>query len=222
MKIENAPVEPSAPARDAHYRVGEVIAVSHAAGPRLWRLAFGWAAQAVTLSDGRRQILRLYVPGDLCEAPHIDDAGPGELLALTRVRASPLGDATALDGRIGVDTGLAALLRQSAREDRRWAGAQILRLGRLTAIERMGHLLLDLYERAGGGGLTSGATILLPLTQAMLSDVLGLSVLHTERVLQQLRRDGLIVLRLGHVTLLDPERLAATSHFTSAPRRPAA
>ncbi|MCR5876896.1 helix-turn-helix domain-containing protein [Phenylobacterium sp. J426] len=127
-----------------------------------------------------------------------------------------MGDATDLDGSTGLDAGLAALLRQSAREDRRWASHQILRLGRLTALERVGHLLLDLHERAGRGGLTAGATILLPLTQAMLSDVLGLSIPHTERVLQQLRRDGLIALRLGYVTLLDPERLAATSHFTSA------
>ena len=62
-------------------------------------------------------------------------------------------------------------------------------------------------------GLTNGHTYGLPLTQAELGDALGLSTVHVNRTLQDLRGDGLITLRNGSVTVLDWDRLREAGEF---------
>src|SRR5262249_10318746 len=85
--------------------------------------------------------------------------------------------------------------------------------GRLTAYERVAHLLLELFHRLRPVGFTQGNRYLLPLTQEMLADALGLSVVHTNRTLQQLRRDRLIELNSSAVNILQPEALAELADY---------
>ena len=80
-------------------------------------------------------------------------------------------------------------------------GDQITRLGRRTAYERFGNLLLELYHRLHVVGLARDGRFALPLTQEMLADALGLSVVHVNRTVQQMRRDGLLELRAGTVVI---------------------
>jgi CRP-like cAMP-binding protein len=68
----------------------------------------------------------------------------------------------------------------------------IVRLGRLTAYERVAHLVLDIRDRLALVGLAAPDSFPPPLTQETLADVLGLSSVHVNRMLQQLRRDGLV------------------------------
>jgi DNA-binding transcriptional MocR family regulator len=62
-------------------------------------------------------------------------------------------------------------------------------------------------------GLGNERKFPLPLTQEVLADALGLSIVHVNRTLQQLRREGLLEMRGGFVELLKPELLVATSDF---------
>jgi CRP-like cAMP-binding protein len=112
-----------------------------------------------------------------------------------------------------------------ALEETQQAGdlRHLLRLGRLSALERAGHLLLELYERQSFAGLTHGPAMPMPLRQAELADHLGLSVVHVNRVLQQLRRDGFIEMQPRLVVFRKLEALAALSNYQlgaypSAPR----
>ncbi len=89
----------------------------------------------------------------------------------------------------------------------------IVRLGRQTAYERMAHLLLELRWRLAEVGLGDERKFPLPLTQEVLADALGLSIVHVNRTLQQLRREGLLEMRAGFVELLKPDVLIATSDF---------
>jgi CRP-like cAMP-binding protein len=63
-------------------------------------------------------------------------------------------------------------------------------------------------------GRAEGDTIQLPLTQAELGDTLGLSTVHVNRVLQELRKDGLIRWQGDSLTILDWERLKTVGEFT--------
>ncbi len=90
----------------------------------------------------------------------------------------------------------------------------VVRLGRQTAYERVAHLLLELYERARLLGDADGGRFSLPLTQEVLADALGLSVVHVNRVLQQLRRDGYVELRTGQARLLNLSALTRLCDFT--------
>ena len=69
--------------------------------------------------------------------------------------------------------------------------------------------MLELYGRLGRVGLAGDNSFAMPLTQNVLADVLGFSVVHVNRTMQQLRRDGLLDVRRGRVNLMHPERLQA-------------
>jgi len=84
---------------------------------------------------------------------------------------------------------------------------QIVRLGGQTACERFAHLMLELYERLGCVGLAGDNCFARPLTQHVLADVRGVSVVHVNRTVQQLRHDDLLDVKGGRVHLMNPERL---------------
>jgi CRP-like cAMP-binding protein len=94
---------------------------------------------------------------------------------------------------------------------------QVVRLGRRSALERLAHLIMEVHERLQRTGLADRATLPWPLTQEAMADVLGLSIVHVNRTLQQLRREGLITLRAGRAVIPDVERLAALAGWEAAP-----
>jgi CRP-like cAMP-binding protein len=167
----------------------------------------GWAAAARSLLDGRRQILQIFLPGDVLglSALHLD--GIVALTSVTTTDAGPLAAALAAGDPAHLALRLAWERAQAARQ--RQLLNHIVRLGRLSAHERTAHLLLELVERHRRAGLSDGRRIPWPLTQETLADVLGLSVVHVNRILQQLRRENMIALRAGQLVLPDADRLAA-------------
>ena len=94
---------------------------------------------------------------------------------------------------------------------------QIVRLGVQTAYERMAHLFLELFIRMRTVGLTQHHTFTMPLTQEMLGNALGLSVIHINRTLQRLRGEKLLEFRSGIATILDEEKLKAVASWSPLP-----
>jgi CRP-like cAMP-binding protein len=174
----------------------------------------GWACLARDLPDGRRQIFRLLLPGDVIGIA----AYPGALslanvvalTAVTTVDATAL--AEAMNGAFGASA-LSERLDQIAAEDTRLLLNQILRLGPMTRRETVANLLLELYERLEQVGLAADDRLHLPITQTMLADAVGTSSVHLNRILSGLRDEGLIELRSAHVHFLDRESLMAMCHF---------
>ena len=174
-------------------------------------LVSGVVGETRSLADGRRQILALRFPGD----PLTPNAGVA-LMALTRARVAD-------GGRLMACLADASADYQPLR--RAWVAAdltdqailrdQVVRLGRMSAFERMAHMLLEVHERLAQVGLGQETTFHLPLTQEIVSDVIGLSVVHLNRTLQSLRREGLIVSKQGYVTLMDRTRLVEIAAYVS-------
>jgi transcriptional regulator with XRE-family HTH domain len=77
------------------------------------------------------------------------------------------------------------------------------------------HLLLELHERLERVGLVHGETFKIPLTQEVFADALGLSVVHINRTLKGLRKEGWVCIKAGSVTLRNRPRLAAASCYRS-------
>ena len=105
-----------------------------------------------------------------------------------------------------------ALWRRLLRDEaisREW----LVSMGRRTAIERCAHFLCELRVRLEHVGLASGAMFDLEFTQVDLADVLGLSAVHVNRILQELRRTGLIKLSGGTLTILDQYALEMVGGF---------
>lgn len=167
----------------------------------------GWIARGAALEDGRRQIVGLHLPGDVMAAPAANEA---DLSVWTLTDAATIcaerfwrEAETARAAGQGVGPAWNAL---RAAERTRLVH-QIVRLGRLSAFERTAHLLVELHERQVRVGLAPPGEIALPLTQDVLADILGLSVVHMNRTLQQMRRRGLISYQGGRVVLPDPAAL---------------
>ena len=179
-------------------------------------VAAGWAACQRVLPDGRRQIFRFILPGDSlgCSAR---PAPPSlwsvvALTALETVDAEPALD-LASDGRT---PGLTQAFAASKLQEEQLLLDHMVRLGQQTAYERVAHFLLELQKRLQIAGLGDSQRFPLPLTQEILADALGLSIVHVNRTLQQLRREHLIELRSGVAILLDPESLCSISDYDAA------
>jgi CRP-like cAMP-binding protein len=181
--------------------------------PRL--LMAGWACRFRTLPDGRRQIFEFILPGDiygLCLRPQAIALTTS--LALTPVVVA---DAAALGEAITAGAeqhaGLTMACYGTASLDEAYLLNQLMRMGRQTAYERTAHFILEIHERLGVVGLAGETTVAIPLTQEIMADALGLSVVHLNRTLQQLRRNQLIEFKGGLVRLLQPELLAQIASF---------
>jgi CRP-like cAMP-binding protein len=176
-------------------------------------LASGWACSYKLLHDGQRQIVDFQIPGDFLGLRsvllHISDHSiePITDVEVTEILASDLLGAFARTPR------LAAAVLWAASRDEAMVVEHLVGIGRRDAAERMAHFLLELGARLSLVGMGSKAGYACPLTQYLLADALGLSAIHVNRVLRQLREDGMVTFRDGFVTFSDYERLAAFAGF---------
>ncbi len=108
---------------------------------------------------------------------------------------------------------LATAVLWSASSDEAIVVERLVSLGRRDAAERVAHLFLELGARLKLVGLADGNSFECPLSQYLLADALGLSAIHINRVLRQLREDGLLTFRDGIVTFDDLDQLVELSGF---------
>jgi CRP-like cAMP-binding protein len=173
----------------------------------------GFACTYKLLPDGRRQIMSFQIPGDICDLQGFFlgemDHAIGTLTAGTVaiIPHEELLDLTETYPRI------ARALSQSTLVDAAIFREWMVGLGRRSAYARVAHLLCEMGLRLQAVGLSQNGCYDLPVTQAELADALGLTGVHINRTLQQLRHEGLIILRGGTVTLSDPEGLKRAGEF---------
>jgi CRP-like cAMP-binding protein len=196
--------------RDRHGS-GEELAGEDAVASHPQFILSGWAARQRILPDGRRQIFSFLLPGDAIglSRPGPELAAVVALTALETVDAEPVLDAVEAGRTPGLARALAAIepIEQKLLLD------HMVRLGRQTAYERVAHFLLELQRRLDIAGLGDSQRFPLPLTQEIMADALGLSIVHVNRTLQQLRRERLIELRAGVAILLQRELLADIADY---------
>lgn len=182
-------------------------------GPLMTLLA-GWAFRYKTLPDGRRQILNFLLPGDFVGLQQkLTDAASHGVEALTRVRLCSFQRNTVWtlhreQPSLGYDiTWLAA--HEEALVD-----GNLLSVGRRSARERIASVLLALHARASlHEACEPGQGVLFPVTQQHLADALGLSLVHTNKSMRRLVREGLCIWQPGpRLYLPDPAALARVAH----------
>lgn len=168
----------------------------------------GLAIRHQELGDGRRQILAILLPGDLCAADSVT--------SLTRVRVARIERAD-LDAIQRNHPAIAQALRRAAEISEAIVCAWMVNLGQRRAHERVAHLFCELACRMQGADLLrAGCMFDLPLTQQALGCALGLTSVHINRVLQRLRAEALLEFRSGVVRIRDLVRLQALAGFDPA------
>jgi CRP-like cAMP-binding protein len=173
----------------------------------------GFACRYKVLEDGRRQIVAYFVPGDLCDLRVFIlkrmDHSIGALVASKVATISP-------ENVLKLTHNYPALTRAlwwSTLVEEAIAREWIVNVGQRNALERMAHLFCELLYRFRAVGLNEGNSCTLPLTQVELAETLGLSSVHVNRTLQELRRQKLITLENGTLTIQDLDALKEVSFF---------
>mgnify|MGYP001603615065 CR=1 FL=1 len=161
----------------------------------------GWACRYRLLSDGRRQITALYLPGDYCDPIWMFGVPGQPVVALTNVRAMRI--AFRGSGVFDQDHQLRKALVENYDRQANW----LMTLGRKTALERLAQLFFELFERMRRAGLAYGQQCALPLTQMDVADMTGLTSVHVNRTLQLLRSKGLVELQAKWLRIPDIEAL---------------
>jgi CRP-like cAMP-binding protein len=177
----------------------------------------GWACSQRVLRDGRRQIFDLIVPGEgYGFGPTGQGRGRQTIVALTSTET--------VDARVFLDAaheapsgGLWRAVLGMVVEDDLRRSEHMVRLGRLTAYEKIAHFILEMQRRTG---FAHAPSFPLPLTQEIVADTLGLSVVHLNRVLRQLRAEEIVTIRAGVATVRDQKALAAAAILPLAADEP--
>lgn len=157
----------------------------------------GWGCRYRLLEDGRRQILQLLVAGD-----HAGDSGAifgqadHSIATLTPARilllpVEALGELAARHPRLRL------ALEWSRFCDRAIIQARLVDIGRRSASQGMAHLILELYHRLRLVGEADEDCFALPLKQETLADALGLTMVHVNRTLRQLRAEAFSIWTTG-------------------------
>jgi CRP-like cAMP-binding protein len=192
-------------------RAGVNIMVEGETPRSLFVVTRGTACRYRLMPDGKRQILTILIPGDLFGLPRflrqpmdhsIGAIGPTRIAA---IGGEALIDIIANHPRIG------AALWWGVMQEEAMLRERIVTLGRRSARGRVAYLLCELVWRQRAVGIAEDHAVRLPFTQTDLGDMLGLTSVHINRVLQGFRRDELITLDRRRLTLLDIERLQAIS-----------
>jgi CRP-like cAMP-binding protein len=174
----------------------------------------GWACRYKSVRDGKRQILSLHFPGEVPDLQslllHTMDHSLAAINDL-QVAHIPHG---ALNAAIADHPGLARPLWRSTLIDGAIYREWLLTMGRLNATKQMGHLFCELQARLEAVELASPeGGYEMPITQNEFADALGVSVVHVNRTLQELRRLGLIRWENGRVVIQNREELAIFAEF---------
>jgi CRP-like cAMP-binding protein len=173
----------------------------------------GFCCRYKLLPSGRRQIMSFQIPGDIVDLQGFLFGDLDHSVAtLTPCRVALLPYKALLDITDAYPRIARALWRTTmvdAAVFREW----IVGLGRRSAYQRIAHVLSEVFVRLRAVGLTQDSSYELPVSQAELGDALGLSTVHVNRTLQELRRDGLIELRGGRLEIKDWDALKSAGEF---------
>ncbi|WP_249159766.1 Crp/Fnr family transcriptional regulator [Bradyrhizobium tropiciagri] len=173
----------------------------------------GFMFRAKTTFDGQRQILSLHIPGEI---PDLQSLHLGimdhDLVTLTSCTLGLIPH-DVLKQLNSVRPNVAAALWRETLIDAAIFREWIVNVGRRTGLARMAHLLSELRRRLEAIGRASDGAFRLPITQAELADCLAMSTVHVNRVLQELRREGLIEVERSAFRLLDQPKLEDLGQF---------
>ncbi len=199
--------------QDTVYEAGKDLIRAGEPAQQVFILQSGWALRYRLLEDGRRQIVNFMLPGDVFDLQALADlTADHSVTAVTECHVSAIPSEPFID-MLKHSGHLASAFWWSAVQEESILREQIVRIGRRSARERIGHLLLELHRRYVGATGEDIDRLTMPLTRADIADALGLTPVHVSRTMSAMRRSGLITEEKGAITLEDRERLARLSLF---------
>jgi CRP-like cAMP-binding protein len=173
----------------------------------------GWACRMTLLPNGRRQIHAILLPGDTADVEAtLLEARPDNIEALSRCSVWSVPHHR-LASLAADHPDLASAFAREAAIAANVARAWVVNIGQRDAIQRIAHFICELHARLSAVGAADPDGFTLGATQGDIADAQGLTTVHVNRVLQDLRARGLIRIERRRLTIVDGERLQALALF---------
>jgi CRP-like cAMP-binding protein len=192
---------------------GQILVEQGSHGHEAFLFVEGWGCRYSYTAEGKRQIMAFLLPGDLCD-PY------GFLLGKTDHSIGMLsnGMVAAVPGAVIAELAerspaITRALWRSALVDQAISHQWMTSLGQRDARRRLAHLFCELWHRLHQVGLAADGPVDLPVTQEQLSNALGITAVHVNRTLQQLREEGLVEVQGRKMTIPDRSRLERAAGF---------
>jgi CRP-like cAMP-binding protein len=165
---------------------------------------------------GGRQITCFHIPGDMADLVSLVSPKTGwGLVALTRttILSVPHENLRRLTANY---PGIAEAFWRDSVADGAIFSEWVVNVGRRDALTRLAHIFCEMAIRSEKAGLGDRTSYPLPATQADLSDATGLTNVHVNRTMKELREREIVDLRAGTVTIKDWDLLVTTAKFEPA------
>jgi CRP-like cAMP-binding protein len=198
------------------YHAGEAILKEGEKADFVRLVISGLAARCKDLPDGRRQITAFLIPGDLCDVEvFVLDAVDHDIVALTNTVCAQL-SVSEIEDLLSEMSSVTKALWWSTMTDSAVLRERIIDHGSRDARERICHLLYEMLVRYRIVGLTSNHSFPFPVTQEQLADATGMTPVHVNRVISELKAEGLIQWKDKTVSILDLPALKEIAQFEGA------
>lgn len=201
---------------EREFRKDQIVRRHGAVVEEMFVVKSGWLTSFSILADGRRQLLRLYHPGDIIDLTDIaSDRAHADVKALTAAVLCPFAK-NGLGPIFAASPRLTSLLFAMAVRENGMLLDRIRAIGRFSAYERVCYLLLELAERLGELGDDTAEGFRLPLTQSDIADLLGLTNVYVSKTMSRIEKDRLVRRQGNRITILDEERMGTICEFRSS------
>ena len=201
------------PARKRRFESGGELVAEHSEPSESCLILSGFVARAQFLPDGKRQLTAVHIAGDFVDLHALLlKVMDHSVVALTPCEAAFMPH-TSLVALIEAAPHLGRLFWLSTVIDGAIERNWVTSLGRRAANVHLAHLICELFVRLETVGLVRGNSFDFPLRQSDIADMIGLSLVHTNRTIQELRTSGLITWERKVMTIVDQQRLREFAEF---------
>ncbi len=195
-----------------HYPVNATLTAEGEFSDRLFMLKSGWACATRILADGQRQVLDIFLPGQILGLREMGMRHSlTEFYAMTDALACPF-PKQRLTEIFEQSPKLTDLFFLAMAREQSMLIERVTNIGRRNALERLAHFIVEIKVRL----TLRNMPFELPINQSMLGDTLGLSSVHISRTFKQLKTLGLLDHQNGNLHILDLEGLIELSGFDRA------
>jgi CRP-like cAMP-binding protein len=196
-----------------HYQQGRLIVRDGDRPAECCLISQGFCVRSKTTSNGRRQILSIHIPGEIPDLQslhlHVLDH---DLVALTDCTLGFISHVS-LREITRRRPNLAEIFWRDTLIDSAMFRDWIVNVGQRPAPSRLAHIIVELRERLKVVGQVQGARFEMPLTQEQIGEAMGVTSVHANRIVKQLRDDNVLEFHRGSVRVIDEQKLLELADF---------
>jgi CRP-like cAMP-binding protein len=173
----------------------------------------GWVCRYKILPNGTRQIMAFLMPGDACDlnVSMLTEMDHSIQTLISAVVATI--SRSDMQAMMQAHPAIAQAMYTAQLVDEGILRSWIVSIGRRSSAERVAHLMCELYIRAFSIGMAAEGRCSLPMSQIVLADALGMTAVHANRVLKQLKDAGAMTLKRSELTIQDASILVQIAGF---------